>query len=389
MMNSDHIYAVHCWIKWGGALNVLQAWIRKQLLDGKSVDAIFTLYADRDQLDVQIDESIVQIPIITALPKRLNAIFRRVDLKKPYLLTGLLDYRNLMVFYPQLMSVLSKKLARTYDQKPGDVMISSYAVAKNITIPAWAYSEIYFHQPMHYIWTLYDEYVESMRGWKHRLYKKITPSLRRWDSQPRTYDRIYANSLSTQKQIQKLYFSDQEVDIQIVHPPIEERFFYERVNTQPHNYFLYINRLTKRFKHLDKIIDLCNRHQLPLLVAWDWPDKEELMAMAGPTITFVGWVSDIDTKIQLIKNAKGVFNIAHESFWIVTAECLLMGVPIFWAHAGATPELVPEDAGILLEDLRPETLDAGLERFLQTVYDRSTIQEQARRTLRQSQDFWK
>lgn len=83
------------------------------------------------------------------------------------------------------------------------------------------------------------------------------------------------------------------------------------------------------FKHLDKIIHLCNKYQIPLIIAGDGPDKEELLKLAGPTVTFVGRISDIETKISLMKQAKGVLNIAHESFGIVTAEALLLGVPIF------------------------------------------------------------
>ena len=114
-----------------------------------------------------------------------------------------------------------------------------------------------------------------------------------------------------------------------MHPPIEKAFFTESVMTVPDNYFFYINRLTKMFKHLDKIIMLCNEFSLPLIVAGDGPDKNELVKIAGPTIMFVGWVSDRDTKISLMKKSKGVLGIAHESFGIVTAEALLLGVPVF------------------------------------------------------------
>jgi len=64
---------------------------------------------------------------------------------------------------------------------------------------------------MHYIWTLYDEYVGAMHGRKKRLYQYITPYLRRRDARPRQYDLMYANSESTQQQIQDIYFSDQVV----------------------------------------------------------------------------------------------------------------------------------------------------------------------------------
>ncbi len=417
LVMKKNIYAVHCWIKGGGALNVLEAFIHKKIRNWQSVDAIFTLYSDRNYLEITdyglritdsiwdgdngewwkewirnsqslIKNSTYKIPIITALPYRLNNLFRRVDKKKPSVITYFLDYRNLMPFFPILMERLSKKLARALKQQDADVLISSYAVAKNIDIPEWIFKEIYFHQPMHYIRPLYEEYVGYMKWWKRWLYKKITPKLRRRDSKPRQYNVMYANSESTKQQIQDIYFPWKQVDIQVVHPPIDEAFFHESVVTVPDNYFFYINRLTKMFKHLDKIIHVCNEYKVPLIIAGDGPDKIELMKIAGPTITFVGRVSDKATKISLMKKSKGVLNIAHESFGIVTAEALLLGVPVFWYHGWATPELVDEESGLLWDSLDEKVLSDQFSKFISTDYDRQIIQDNARERLSEGQKFW-
>lgn len=112
------------------------------------------------------------------------------------------------------------------------------------------------------------------------------------------------------------------------------------------------------------------------------------MKIAGPTITFVGRVSDKETKISLMKKAKGVLGIAHESFGIVTAEALLLGVPVFGYQGGATPELVGEKDGILTPSLDPDTLSEYFQIFINTEFDRSKIQERARLRLSESQKFW-
>ncbi len=387
-MKND-IYAVHCWIKGGGALNVVEALIRKKIHSWQSVLAIFTLYSDRKFLDVSIvDQTSLHIPIITALPWCINRFFARVDIKKPRGLTYFFDYRNLMPFFPYLMRVLSAKLKKKLKQHSGNVLISSYAVAKNIDVPEWIYKEIYFHQPMHYIWPLYEEYVGYMKGRKKLLYKKITPKLRRWDSKLRHYDTIYANSENTKQQIQDIYFPDQKTNIEVIHPPIEKRFFHERIVMVPDDYFFYINRLTKMFKHLDKIINLCNIYKIPLIIAWDGPDKHELMKIAWPTITFVGWVSDINTKINLMKKSKWVLSIAHESFGIVTAEALLLGVPVLGYQWGATPELVDETSGILSPSIDEEVLSQSFQKFISKEFDRQEIQNRARLVLEPWQQFW-
>ena len=74
---------------------------------------IFTLYSDRDYLQIDRknredrENSVIQIPIITALPQWLNRLFRRADDTKPKFISSIIDYRNLMPFFPELMKMLS------------------------------------------------------------------------------------------------------------------------------------------------------------------------------------------------------------------------------------------------------------------------------------------
>lgn len=398
------MFFVHCRIKPWGALNVLVSLIEKEIRHWQSVDAIFTIYSDREYLEVVDDNGEnIKIRIITALAPWLNKIFHRVDKTHPFLLSYFLDYRNLMPFFPELMEILSMKLQKAITKKypissskkskkttiKPKIIISSYAVAKNIKIPAGCHTTIYFHQPMHYIWTLYDAYVWSMSGRKKKLYTMITPRLRRWDSKTRKYDIIYANSESTKKQIKDIYFPLLSPHIEVIHPPIEWQFFKEPIAAVPDNYYFYINRLTKLFKHLDRIILLCNKYSVPLVIAGDGPDKEYLMSIAWPTITFVGRVSNIDDKITLMKKSKWVLNIAHESFGIVTAEALLLWVPIFWYDGGATPELVDKKSGILTSSVEVDKMSPYFEQFLMTEFDRQAIQNRARKLLTKKQEFRK
>jgi len=420
---------VHCRIKPWWALNVLEALIQKEIRSWQTIDAIFTMYSDRDYLEVinykwwviswwwdnlELKTQNLKLPIITALPRWLNTLFRRADDTKPRGISSIIDYRNLMPLFPELMEVLSWKLRNFTPKKPhprsfswqrrmttrtraplweergwGEVCISSYAVAKNIKIPAGRHSTIYFHQPMHYIWTLYDAYVWSMRGRKKKLYELITPRLRRRDAKPRSYDTIYANSESTKKQIKKIYFPLLSPQIEVIHPPIAEAFFHESVVTKPDNYFFYINRLTKLFKHLDRIILLCNKYKVPLIIAGDGPDKAYLQSIAWSTITFVWWVSNIEDKIALIKKSRWVLNIAHESFGIVTAEALLLWVPVFGYEGGATPELVDTKSGILTPSVEVDQMSPYFEQFLMKEWDRQVIQDHARKLLTKKQEFWK
>jgi hypothetical protein len=47
-------------------------------------------------------------------------------------------------------------------------------------------------------------------------------------------------------------------------------------------------------------------------------------SIAGPNIMFVGYMSDPAEKAALMRQAKGLINIAKESFGIGTAEALCL-----------------------------------------------------------------
>jgi len=82
-------FFVHCRIKPGGALNVLERLLVK---DDSHHQSIYTLYSDRDSLTIYqkdpLTDKMVErvIPIITAMPRRLNRIFTRSDRVKPPIL---------------------------------------------------------------------------------------------------------------------------------------------------------------------------------------------------------------------------------------------------------------------------------------------------------------
>ena len=61
------------------------------------------------------------------------------------------------------MKILSKKIKKMH---PDHIIISSFAIAKNITPISGIPMILYLHSPMQYIWTHYDEYNEKLKGIK-------------------------------------------------------------------------------------------------------------------------------------------------------------------------------------------------------------------------------
>lgn len=280
---------------------------------------MFTIFSDYSELTTKK----YTLEIITALPKWLNKIFLTCSKKKIPLLSRLFDYRNLMFFYPSLMRILSRKIKKW---KPDHITISSFAIAKNITPISGIKMTLYLHSPMQYIWTHYEEYKEKLTGIKGKIFNQIVPKLRKRDLKFTKFDTIYANSKYTAQEAEKLYSMH---NIQVKYPVVTEKCFLPAIEKEPQSYYLYIGRLVNFVRETDKIIRLCNDMNVPLIVMGSGPDETYLKSIAGPTIIFIGWINDIDEKIKIIKNAKGLINLTKESYGIGTVEAMLLGVPIF------------------------------------------------------------
>ncbi len=172
---------------------------------------------------------------------------------------------------------------------------------------------LYLHSPMQYIRTHYDEYREKLKGIKGKIFNRIVPRLRKWDLKFTKFDKIYANSIYTAKTAEKLYGMK---NITIRYPRIPNKFFFPAVQESPLNYYLYVGRLVAFVREADKIIRLCNELNVPLIMMGSGPDEKRLKSIAGPSIIFVGRIEDVDEKIKIISQAKGLINLTKESYGI-------------------------------------------------------------------------
>lgn len=351
----------------GWVLNVLQDLIASEdYTQGK----VFTLFSDRSEITAW-DKV---LPVITALPKRVNQMFLYFSKHKIKVLSSLFDYRNLMMFYPFCMRILSHKIKK---YNPEKIIISSFAIAKNISVPN-IYKKLYLHSPMQYIWSHYEEYTKKLSWFKLTLFKWVTPRLRRRDKCFTNFDEVEFNSNYTAKLAKELYW----IEWKVVYPKVDECFLGCQVNDHPSNYYVYVWRTVKFVKEVDKIIQLFNEIEQPILIMWSGPDEKYLKSISWNNIIFVWWISDPQEKMWIIRNAKWLINITKESFWICTMEWLLCWVPVFGFNDGASVELVDTDSGILVPDKNHDTLVSYFQRFLETDRDRQKIQQRARKLMK-------
>lgn len=256
------------------------------------------------------------------------------------LLSRLFDYRNLMFFYPILMKILSYKVkkylrrnenlnfhdgfhdveimpttlehsssnevkkldsSKADRRKPDHILISSFAIAKNITPISGIKSTLYLHSPMQYIRTHYDEYNEKLTGLKGKIFHRIVPKLRKRDLKFTKFDKIYANSKYTAHEAEMLYDMH---NITVKYPVVTAKCFLPIIHENPQPYYIYVGRLVNFVREADKIIKLCNELKVPLIMMGDGPDEVYLKSIAGPTIIFIGRIEDVDEKIKIISQSK-------------------------------------------------------------------------------------
>ncbi|MEI7562935.1 MAG: glycosyltransferase [bacterium] len=292
---------VHCWITPGGALSVLQDLIDEQDF---SEAKVFTLFSDRTELQSNTHK----LGIITALPRRVNKLFLFCSTRKIFFLSWLLDYRNLMFFYPILIKRLSYKIKQYH---PDHITISSFAIAKNITPVSGVKTTLYLHSPMQYIWSHYDEYKTKLTGIKGKLFRRIAGKLRKRDLKYTKFDTIMANSEYTAKLAEELYGMHK---ISVSYPHINPLFTQTNIVETPLSYFVYVGRLVNFVRESDVIIHLFNALGLPLIMMGSGPDELHLKSIAKSNIIFVGWISDVSERVKIMSQARGLINLTKESF---------------------------------------------------------------------------
>ena len=361
-----------------GVLNVLQdllvSSLRKYWPDAEIV--LFTLISNFDEIEVPIpwkEDRYYKVKVVQTLPNWINKIFLTCTKKKVRILSSIFDYRNLMVFYPELMKLLSRKIR---NWKPDEIQISSFAIAKNITPIEWVATHLYLHSPMQYIWSHYEEYNNKFKGWKKWVFNLVVPRLRKWDKKYISFTSVTCNSEYTRKLAEEIYWIK---DAKIKYPKISDNYWFNGVAYQPMPYCVYVGRLVNFVRETGVIIRLFNELQLPLVVIGSWPDETSLKAIAWDTIIFTGW--NPEGMQDIVRDSAWLINLTKESFWIGTVEALLMWVPVFWYSEGATSELVDEKCWVLVDSKDMEVLKKGLKEFLWKEWDRKEISERIREKL--------
>ena len=229
--------------------------------------------------------------------------------------------------------------------------------------------------PTRYLWSGYNEYFTN--NFIRFLVSPILWLLRRWDKHISQFPDTYiAISQEVQKRIRKYYAKDSLV----VYPPVS---ISKKTKDNPllaSNFFLVVSRLSRftRYKRVDLAIKAATLLGASLLVVGSG-NRKQYRKIAGPTVQFVGNVSDSQLALYY-RHCQALIFPGYEDFGLVMVEALSFGKPVIaYAKGGALEIVTPGKTGMLFAKQTVGSLVKSLKSFQKSTYNSAICQKEAKR----------
>lgn len=303
---------VHDWLntKYGGAERVLE-----QLAAIYPEAPIYTLIYNAEA-GGSIDPARVRTSSLQRLPRWLQK-----------------RSRYLLPFIPTAIE--------QFDLSEYDVVISSSAAfSKSVITKPETVHICYCHTPTRFVWDYWPKYVNEQQvgPLRRAIIHRLVSKLRVWDYySAERVDHWIANSNTTAGRIQKYYRQNPDA---IIYPGVEVGLFKPVPQDQKEDYFVTLGMLTP-YKKIDVAIEACNKLGRNLIVIGDGPDRSRLQKLAGPTVTFVGFVSN-EQRAELVAKAQALIFANEEDFGIAPVEAMASGTAVIAYGKGGLTETVAD-----------------------------------------------
>ena len=238
------------------------------------------------------------------------------------------------------------------------VLSSSSSFAKGVITPPETCHICYCHTPSRFIWRQEDYLKQAGSSPLASLaLGPLLSRLRSWDVESaQRVDFFVANSYNVARRIRKYYRRDVAA---VIHPPVETGKFAPAPPSEVGEHFLVVSRLLN-YKRIDLAVEACNRLNVPLRVVGDGPDLAALRRAAGPTIQFLGRLSDKEV-VRELSLCRALIFPGEEDFGITPVECMASGRPVVAYGAGGALETVVEgETGRFFAEQTAESLAAVL-----------------------------
>jgi glycosyltransferase involved in cell wall biosynthesis len=301
--------------------------------------------------------------------------------------TSFLQQSSFASNHHEMLALLMPVAFESFSFDDYDLVISiTSEAAKGIITKPKTRHICYCLTPTRYLWSGYNTYFSNP------LLKVLAAPavryLRKWDTiAAKRPDAFISISKEVQQRVKNYYDAESE----IIYPPLmiskkqaakgepRQGRVSRSKKQEDGEYFLAVSRLSKytKYKRIDLAIQSCNELELPLKIIGSGSWKEELQQMAGPTIEFLGAVSD-ESLAEYYRNCKALIFPAHEDFGLTVVEAQSYGRPVIAFGAGGALETVHEGTtGVFFKEQTKTSLVKVLRDFDEHAFSEKDCIDQA------------
>lgn len=313
-------------------------------------------------------------PLYTSVhdAKATLPIFDNVDVRTSFLQRGPFSSRRFhklaLPYYPTAFE--------RFDFSGYDLVLSSSSsFAKGVLTPPETCHVCYCHTPSRFIWRQ-QEYLRQSRASRLALglIGPVLNHLRSWDVESANrVDYFVANSYNVARRIRKFYRRDVAA---VIYPPVETAKFAPVAASEVGDHFLVVSRLLN-YKRLDLAVAACNRLRVPLRVVGIGPDLPALKRIAGPTVQFLGRLSDQEVGQELAR-CKALIFPGEEDLGLTPVECMASGRPVVAYKAGGALETVVEgETGLFFREQTVDSLAEALTAMARASFSTEVLRKHA------------
>lgn len=295
--------------------------------------------AERVLLDLH--ELFPQAPLFTSVYNEKTARWADVfDVRTSFLqkLPGATTRHELL---PLLMPLAFESFS--FDEYDLVISVTSEAAKGIITKPRTKHI-CYCLTPTRYLWSGYQTYF-SNKAFK-TLSKPLVSKLRAWDKvASHRPDVMIAISDEVKNRVKKYY----DRDALVIYPGMtllnntHANAQSNKKKKKDEGFFLIVSRLSKftKYKRVDLAIEAFNELKLPLKIIGGGNWEKELKSKAGPTVEFLGNVSD-EILVEYYKKSKALVFPGIEDFGLTVIEAQRFGKPVIAFRGGGAIETIQE-----------------------------------------------
>lgn len=296
---------------------IVHYWFIARCGGERVVEALAEIFPQADIFSLVVDYSTLA-PILR--DRKLQTSFlQRVPGAKKF-------HRHFLFLHPLALE--------QFDLSNYDLVISSESgPAKGVITSSKTCHICYCHSPMRYIWDMYPEYRRGMKFPVGPVFSLTAHYLRMWDhASASRVDYFLANSHFIASRIRKYYGRESTV----IHPPVNVSA--GKISGEKGEYYIAIGRLVE-YKRFDLAIAACTQLGRRLKIIGAGPCEGVLRRMAGPSVEFLGPVSDTELRRNLA-GCRALLFPGEEDFGIVPIEAQSFGKPVVAYGSGGVLETV-------------------------------------------------